>query len=76
MTFSTKWVNPIQLRDAFHIETGHLFCSAKRMPGFYMNCNTGQNWVKGERLFHEVEVQPVPNQLTQLFLVTLCCDTY
>ena len=30
----------------FHIETSHLFCSAKQMTGFYMKRNTGLKWVK------------------------------
>ena len=31
---------------AFHIETSHLFCSAKKMTGFYVKHNTGQKWLK------------------------------
>ena len=57
MIFGTKWVNPIQPSVAFHIETGHLFCSAKHMVGFYVKCSTGLKWVKDERPFHEVEKQ-------------------
>ena len=29
--------NPLQPSVVFHIETSHLFCSAKQMTGFYMN---------------------------------------
>ena len=37
--------NPFQPSAAFHIETSHLFCSAKQMTGFYMKRNTGLKWV-------------------------------
>ena len=36
----------IQPSVAFHIETSHLFCSAKQKTGFYMKCNIVLNWVK------------------------------
>ena len=36
-------VSPFRPRAEFHIETSHLFCSAKKMTGFYMKCNTGLN---------------------------------
>ena len=32
---------------AFHIETGHLICSANQMTGFYMKRSAGLKWVKG-----------------------------
>ena len=45
-----KWINEafeflgffktFQSSVAFHIETRHLFRSAKQMTGFYMKCNT------------------------------------
>ena len=37
---------PFQPSVAFHIETSHLFSSAKQMTGFYMKRNTGQKWAK------------------------------
>ena len=44
--FSGKMeVNPFQPSVAFHIETSHLFCSAKQTTGFYMECNTRLKWV-------------------------------
>ena len=33
--------NSFQPNVAFHIETSHLFCFAKKMTGFYMKHNTG-----------------------------------
>ena len=36
-------IKPFQSSVAFHIETSHLFSSAKQMIGFYMKCNT---WIK------------------------------
>ena len=30
---------------AFHIETCHLICTANRIAGFYMECNTGPNQI-------------------------------
>ena len=76
LNFSSKWVYLIQPSVEFHIGTGHLFCSAKYMAGFYMKWSTGLKQVEGEIPFPEVEEQPVSNLLVQLFLVTLCCDTY
>ena len=38
------FVQPFQPSVAFHIETSHLFCSAKQMTGFYMKHNTGLKW--------------------------------
>ena len=35
-----------QLSVAFHIETGHLFCSTKQMTAFYIKRNTGLKWIK------------------------------
>ena len=39
----THFIRPV---TAFHIETRHLFCSAKQMTGFYMKHNTGLKLVK------------------------------
>ena len=36
-----KRIRPFQPSVAFHIETNHLFSSAKQVTGFYMKCNTG-----------------------------------
>ena len=33
--------NSFQPNVAFHVETNHLFCFAKKMTGFYMKHNTG-----------------------------------
>ena len=41
----SKRVNPFQPIVAFHIETSHLFCSARQMASFYMKRNTGLKWV-------------------------------
>ena len=41
----SKRVNPFQPVVAFHIETSHLFCSARQMTSFYMKRNTGRKWV-------------------------------
>ena len=38
-------INPFHPNVAFHVETSHLFCSAKQMTGFYMERNTGLKWV-------------------------------
>ena len=38
-------INSFQSSFAFHIETSHLFCSAKQKPGFYMKQNIGLKWV-------------------------------
>ena len=38
-------VDPFQPSVAFHIETSHLFCRAKRMTDFYMECNTELKWI-------------------------------
>ena len=35
------FVQPFQPSVAFHIETSHLFCSAKQMTSFYMKQNIG-----------------------------------
>ena len=40
-----KWVNPFEPSVAFHIETSHLFCSAKQMIGFCMKSNIGAKWI-------------------------------
>ena len=40
-----KLFNSFQSSIAFHIETSHLFCRAKRMTGFYMKLNTCLKWV-------------------------------
>ena len=42
----------------FHIETSHLFCSAKELAGFYMNHNTGLKWFNSPKRFNR-------NELTQ-----------
>ena len=39
----SKRVNPFQPIVAFHIETSHLFCSARQMTSFYMKRKTGLN---------------------------------
>ena len=36
--------NPFQLSIVFHIETSHLFCSAKEIIGFNMKRNIGPKW--------------------------------
>ena len=36
LTFFYSYLKPFQPSVAFHLETSHLFCSAKRMIGFYM----------------------------------------
>ena len=41
---TNKDINPFQHSVAFHMETSHLFCSAKQMTGFYMKHNTGLKW--------------------------------
>ena len=33
-------INPFQSSVAFHIETSYLFCSSKKIDGFYMKRNT------------------------------------
>ena len=38
-------VDPFQPSVAFHIETSQLFCRAKRMTDFYMECNTELKWI-------------------------------
>ena len=38
-------INSFQSSFAFHIETSHLFCSATKMPGFYMKRNIALKWV-------------------------------
>ena len=44
-------INPFQPSVAFHIETSHLICTASKMTGFYIKCNTGLKWVKlGKKL--------------------------
>ena len=42
--------NPFQLSVAFHIETSHLFCSAKQMNGFYIEHNTRLKWVNQKKM--------------------------
>ena len=42
--------NPFQPIVAFHVETIHLICSASKMAGFYMKCNTGIKQVKKDKL--------------------------
>ena len=39
-------LNQFQPSFAFHIETSHLFCSAKQLTGFYMKRNTELEWIK------------------------------
>ena len=45
-----KWVSPFQLSVSFHIKpfikTGHLFCRAKQMTGFFMKRNKDWNGLK------------------------------
>ena len=38
--------NPFQPSVAFHIETNHSVCNARKMIGFYMKRSTGLNRVK------------------------------
>ena len=38
-------INPFQPSIAFHIETGHLICSANQLTGFYMKYNNWLEWV-------------------------------
>ena len=45
-------INPFQPSVAFHVETSHLFSSAKQMPGFHMERSTGQKWFKGTAHFN------------------------
>ena len=40
------FVNIFQPNVTFKIETNYLFCSAKQMTGFYMEHNTGLQWIK------------------------------
>ena len=46
-------LNPFQNSVAFHIETGHLFCRAKQMTGFYMKCNTELKRVNLKTKLHQ-----------------------
>ena len=43
------WFQPIV---AFHIETSHLFCSAKQMPGFYIEHNKCNSCLKFYETYH------------------------
>ena len=48
------WTNqtnlvPIQSSVGFHINTSDLFCTANQMTDFYLKCNTGLKWVKGNQ---------------------------
>ena len=45
-------ISPYQPKVAFHIETSHLFCSAKQMIDFYMKHNTRLKWVKFKVFLH------------------------
>ena len=44
---SIQEINLFQPSVAFHIETRHLFCSAKEMTSFYMKRDTGLNFTNG-----------------------------
>ena len=46
--FEMVEINLFQSSVAFHIETSHLFCSAKQMTGFYMKPTTGLKWINIE----------------------------
>ena len=52
-----KHLNPFQVSDAFDTETGHLFCTANQMTGFYVECNAGLKCVvrkvHGDLLQHQ-----------------------
>ena len=53
MEIDPEWVSPFQLSVSFHIKpfikTGHLFCRAKQMTGFFMTRNIGLKWIKERR---------------------------
>ena len=46
LTIFISQSNPVQLSFAFHIETSHLFCSAKQLTGYYMKWNTEKKNIK------------------------------
>ena len=37
--------NPFQPNIDFGAETSNIFCTPNQITGFYMECNTGLNWV-------------------------------
>ena len=41
------YIIPFQPTVVFHIETSHLFCSAKYMTDFYVKRSNGLKWING-----------------------------
>ena len=62
-------MNLFQHIVASHIETSHFICSANRMTGFSMKCNTGLKWVNQSKKNGKAKLYKVKVKVFLIFAI-------